>query len=374
VTNRPGIGRTSDVVVIGGGTMGLSAALCLAEGGRAVTLVDQGQVWSEASGVNAGSLAVQNKLTPLVPYTLWALDLWKGLSARLGTDVGFRQTGGYKVATSPVEAERLRRTSEEQRQAGVPLRWLSQGDIRDEVPWLSQEVIAATWSPVDSLASPTRFGPALVGAAKAAGVEIVERAEARSVHANGRVTVETTRGTTSAEDVLIAAGAWSGKLAAMLGVHLPVSLDVNMVSVTEPAPATIGRMVTHARGILTLKQVANGSCMIGGGWQGRGTLADRVKDVDIDQVCHNLRLANRVVPGLAQLHVLRSWAGYEGVSPDSLPYVGRLPNHHHVYVAACARGGFTLGPLLGALVGELILTGETSRPIDLFAPSRFGNA
>jgi glycine/D-amino acid oxidase-like deaminating enzyme len=114
--------------------------------------------------------------------------------------------------------------------------------------------------------------------------------------------------------------------------------------------------------------------MIGGGWQGQGTLEDRRKELDHDQVIHNLRLAVRVVPGLARLHVLRSWAGYEGVSPDSLPYLGRLPNHEDVFVAACARGGFTLGPLLGQLLGELILVGRPSRPIELFAPGRFANA
>lgn len=160
----------------------------------------------------------------------------------------------------------------------------------------------------------------------------------------------------------------------MVGVDLPVSLDVNMVSVTEPARPTIGRIVTHARGILTLKQVANGSCMIGGGWQGIGSLDDNRKDVSYDQIVHNLRLALRVIPGLQALNVVRSWAGFEGVTPDSLPYLGRLPGRENIYCAACARGGFTMGPLLGQLLGEYILTGTTSKPIDLFEPGRFAYA
>jgi glycine/D-amino acid oxidase-like deaminating enzyme len=172
----------------------------------------------------------------------------------------------------------------------------------------------------------------------------------------------------------ITAGAWSGQCATLIGQHLPIALDVNMVSVTESAPPTIGNMTMHARGILTLKQVANKTCLIGGGWQGVGTLADCRKEIDYDQLVHNLRLAVRVVPGLAQLNILRSWAGYEGVTPDSLPYLGRLGDGPNVYCAACARGGFTLGPLLGQLLGELIATGKTSRPIDLFDPGRFGHA
>ena len=159
----------------------------------------------------------------------------------------------------------------------------------------------------------------------------------------------------------------------MIGYKLPICLDVNMVSVTEPAPPTIAKILTHARGILTLKQVDNGSCLIGGGWQGIGTLADDRKAVDYDQLVHNLRLATRVIPGLSQLNILRTWAGYEGVTPDSLPYLGRLPGYPDVFCAACARGGFTLAPLLGRLLGELIATGSTSRPITPFDPGRFTN-
>ena len=176
-----------------------------------------------------------------------------------------------------------------------------------------------------------------------------------------------------ARDLVIAAGAWSGRVASLLGFHLPVALDVNMVSVTEPAPFVIGKIVTHARGILTLKQVSNGTCLIGGGWQGTGTIDNLRKELELDQLTHNLILANRVIPGLGPLHILRSWAGYEGLSPDSLPYIGRVPGFENVYISACARGGWTLGPLFGQLLSEVIVSGRPSMPIDSFNPGRFGH-
>jgi glycine/D-amino acid oxidase-like deaminating enzyme len=207
-----------------------------------------------------------------------------------------------------------------------------------------------------------------------AGVAFVEDAQVQSIRQEGRICVDTSQGEFRGSQIAITAGAWSGHIASMVGVNLPISLDVNMVSVTEPAGPTIGNIVTHARGILTLKQVANGSCLIGGGWQGVGTLDDLRKDVSYDQIVHNLRLALRVIPGLRNLNVLRSWAGYEGVTPDSLPHVGRLPGRENIYCAACARGGFTMGPLFGRLLGEYILTGSTSKPIGIFEPGRFANA
>lgn len=361
----------ADVILIGGGIFGQFAALTLAEAGRQVVLIDRAALWSEASSVNAGSLGVQNKLTELVPYARWSWELWSRMSERLAADVGVSRGGGYKVAMTDDEAARLVATAHEQRAAGLDVRLLDRDDLRAQTPWLSREVVAATFSPEDGYASPTLVGPALRAAIERAGVRIVEHARVASVQRRDGIVVETDRGAFRSKVLGITAGAWSARCAAMLGATLPIALDVNMVAVTESAPPTIAAMTSHARGILTLKQVANRSCLIGGGWQGIGTLDDRRKEVDYDQLVHNLRLAVRVVPGLARLNVLRSWAGYEGVTPDSLPYLGQLGEDADVFVGACARGGFTLGPIFGQLLGELIATGSTSRPIDLFNPGRF---
>lgn len=359
-----------DTILIGGGSFGLFASLALRKAGNTVLLLDRGPVWSEASAVNAGSLGIQNKLPALVPYTLWALDIWRELAQKLGMSLDLHRTGGYKVALSTSDLAQLEMTAREQNVKGLVVERLKGKTLRERAPWLSPEILVADFCEEDSYVSPTRLGPALRATAIGAGVEIVEHAEVRMIDPND-LSVNTTMGQFHGGSIGITSGAWSGQVASLLGVCLPMELDVNMVSVTEPAPPTVPCIVTHARGILTLKQVSNGSCLIGGGWQGIGTLTDRRKEVDYDQLTHNLRLAARVVPNLASLNVLRSWAGYEGVTPDSLPYLGRLPGHSDIYVAACARGGFTMGPLLGQLLGELISTGSTSRPIELFNPERF---
>lgn len=374
-TAQPPLIRKAEVVIIGGGIFGLFCALTLAEAGKSVIILERGKSWTEASAVNAGSLGVQNKLPALVPYTLWAWELWTQMEKRLGVDVGVKRDGGYKIAMTDAEAERLYQISHEQEALGMRLERLGQNELRARAPWISSECVAATFSPDDGFASPTLVGPALRRAVESAGVKIVEHADVKAIHSESPFRIETSQGDFIAEKLAITSGAWSAQLAKMVGVDLPISLDVNMVSVTEPTPRlVIGNIVTHARGILTLKQVANGSCLVGGGWQGIGTINDSRKDLEYDQLVHNLRLAMRVIPGLGQLNVVRSWAGYEGVTPDSYPYLGRLPGHRDIYCAACARGGFTLGPLMGQLLGELILTGSTSKPITTFDPGRFLNA
>jgi glycine/D-amino acid oxidase-like deaminating enzyme len=296
------------------------------------------------------------------------------MPAYLGAEIGVRRDGGYKIAMNDTEAQRLDDVLVAQRAVGLNARRLSPAEIRQDASWISPDCMAASFSPQDGYASPTLVGPALRRKVESLGVTIVENAAVTAISRDSAIRVDTQRGTFRSAKLAITAGAWSATVAAMLGVHLPISLDVNMISVTEPARPTIGKIVTHARGILTLKQVANGSCLIGGGWQGIGAITDTRKEIDYDQVVHNLRLALRVIPGLAELNVLRSWAGYEGVTPDSYPFLGLLPGHRDVYCAACARGGFTLGPLMGRLLGELIAHGQASRPIEIFNPGRFAHA
>jgi glycine/D-amino acid oxidase-like deaminating enzyme len=128
----------------------------------------------------------------------------------------------------------------------------------------------------------------------------------------------------------------------------------------------VSLLVTHIRGILSLKQYPHGTCVIGGGWQGLGSLKTGRKDLDYVSLLHNLRLAVKIVPSLANVRLVRSWAGFEGVTPDSLPFFGKLPGHSNAFIIGCARGGWTIGPYLGQLMTELVLTNKTSYPMDEF--------
>lgn len=108
-----------DAVILGGGIFGLFAALRLAKAGKTVADVDQGDIWTEASAVNAGSLGVQNKLPALVPFTLWSWEIWQGLKAEFGIDAHVVRKGGWKVAMSSDEANRLRDVAALQVQGGA---------------------------------------------------------------------------------------------------------------------------------------------------------------------------------------------------------------------------------------------------------------
>ena len=350
---------------------GLATALFLARAGRDVAVLERGDLWREASGVNAGSLAIQNKRLPLVPYSRESVRMWAAFQSELG-DVGFVPSGGVRVAESDDDVVRLRKSAHEQRALGVPIEWLEGAALRKRVPWIGRSVVAATFCAEDSFAIPLVAGGTLTVAVRKAGGMLCPRTPVAGIVADGdRLRLETPRGDVRCRTLVIAAGVWSGHVARLLGVTLPVGLDTNMLTITEAAGFVMDRMVSHVRGVLTLKQYPNGTCMIGGGWQGVGDVATSRKDLDYESLLHNFRVAAAVVPGLAALNLVRSWAGLEGSTPDLLPLVGRLPGHDNVFITACARGGFTLGPGLGRLLAELIVHSETSMPIAMFAPGRF---
>jgi glycine/D-amino acid oxidase-like deaminating enzyme len=361
-----------EVAVIGAGIMGLTTGIFLARAGKEVVVLDRGEPWREASGVNAGSLGVQNKRLPLIPYTLESLKLWRGAREVFGGDMGFVPSGGLRVATTAEDVARLAASAAEQRAVGSPAEWLEGRALAARAPWLGPAVLAATFSAEDSFAIPLMAGPVLVAALRQAGGRLCHDTGVRAIAGDARgARLTTDRGSLACRTAVIAAGAWSGELARGLGVALPVGLEVNMLTVTEPAAPVMDRFISHVRGILTMKQYPNGTCMIGGGWQGLGSLADGSKALDHEPLIHNLRVATDVVPGLARLAIVRSWAGYEGSTPDALPLFGRLPGQDHIYIAACCRGGFTQGLIFGRLMAELVATGQTSMPVAQFDPGRF---
>src|SRR5215472_18746373 len=119
----------TDVAVVGAGIQGLATSLFLARAGRDVVILERGDPWREASGVNAGSLAIQNKRLPLVAVARAALEQWATFQQDLG-DVGFVPSGGLKVAESDDDVVRLRESAEQQRALGVELEWLERARLR----------------------------------------------------------------------------------------------------------------------------------------------------------------------------------------------------------------------------------------------------
>lgn len=360
--------ETHDAIVIGGGVMGCATALRLAQGGMRVLLVEAATLGGGASGANAGTLSLQIKRVALMPYALRGLARWRALGAR----VGYRRTGGLTLAFTQDEAALLAERMALKRAAGAPVTMLARGAIAAHEAGLADAVVAASWCAEDGYADSSRTGLTYRSLLQAADVAIAENQPVRRIDESGGWTVETDAMRARAPRLLLAAGGWTGPLAGQVGFHTRLQVRVNTVTVTERMPPLVATVIGHATGLLTLKQKPNGTVLIGGGWQGHGS-PEAGGTIDRANLLTNLRLATHAVPALRRARALRSWTGFEAHAPDYMPLAGEVRGRPGLFLLAAVRGGYTIGPYIGELMGDAMLGRPPELP--LFDPSRaFGAA
>lgn len=355
-----------DLAVVGGGLMGCAAALYTAGVGMRVTLLEQSDLGAGASGVNAGTLSLQIKRVKLMPYALRGYEIWRAA----GDKVGYRKTGGLTLAFSEAEAERLSTNMARKRAAGASIDMMSPAEVRELEPGLSRKLVLASYCADDGYANSSLTGSYYRALLLEAGIDLRERQAVTAIEPLDQgYRLTTPSGPVVARRILLACGGWTKPAAAMLGIDLPIRVRINTVSVTERCPPLVGTVIGHATGLLTLKQKVNGTVLIGGGWQGQGSPAEGRGEVDPDTLLTNLRLAQFAVPALAAARLMRVWTGFEPNVPDFYPLAGALPGPRDAYILACVRGGYTIGPYIGRLVGQMIAGREPELP--LFDPARY---
>ncbi|MEJ1962149.1 MAG: FAD-binding oxidoreductase [Gammaproteobacteria bacterium] len=386
-----------DVVVVGGGLVGCAAAYYLAKAGAAVLLLDRGDLNREASGRNAGSLHFQleyrlvrygdaqaAQFAQIIPLSLVAIEDWRGLEAQLRTNLEVGMHGGLIVAESAADVAMLEKRQALQARLGLATRLLSAGEVRSLAPYLADTVIAASYFADEGHANPRLVTPAFAQAAAGLGARIESHTRVTSLERAGgewRVTAVSLDGETreiATRAVLDAAGAWAADIAALAHLHLPIYPIPLTMSVIERCAPLIPHIVQHASQRLTVKQVAAGNVLVGGGWPSRFPRSAQAMDTYdtpepvISNIVENLMLATRLVPALSQRHLLRTWTGTTGVTADQMPLLGEVPEAPGFYVAA-GGAAFTHGPTYARLISELILDGRVSAAIDLYSPARFSH-
>ncbi|MBW2154907.1 MAG: FAD-binding oxidoreductase, partial [Deltaproteobacteria bacterium] len=357
---------------IGGGIYGLVTAYHLLESGSDVLIIERGQVGMEASRANAGSIGVQNKPLKMLPATVRAAYRWEKLSEELDFDVGYERRGGFRIAHGPEDAAMLRDRIPHQQAAGVPLEYVNGKTLRQVAPYLGEQVVAATYCHLDGLADPFKTVYAYSKAVVRLGGRILDHSPVKRIIDEGsHIRLETPSESITTVKVINTAGAWAASISAMMGVSLPITWVVNMVSVTEPGPLIIPHIITHIRGNLTLKQL-NGRILIGGAWRGDGNPYTGRKQVNLFNFRGNIAWASRAVPAIQRFRILRSWVGFQGQSPDRLFMMGELPPYDkRWYIMSGGSAGFSLAPIIGDMMAQWILSGSVPEGAELFDVRRY---
>ncbi|MDI9277118.1 FAD-binding oxidoreductase [Pantoea sp. EABMAA-21] len=420
VTPSPTLPDATTVVVIGGGIVGLTAALTLAERNIPVVVLEKGRIAGEQSSRNLGWIRKTSRALEDIPLAQAADRLWAGMAARVGSDVGYRQAGIMFVAHNEQQMSLHEKWLSGVSAAGLDTRLLSHAQIAAQVPGGAEKWAGGIYTASDGRAEPTLAASAMANAAIARGAIIMDHCAVRGlVTSNGKVSgVMTERGEIRCDQVLLAAGAWSRRFLGNHGINLPTLPLICSVMRTKPleGPANIavgapdfsfrkhqdGGFIITQRGALdapiTLDHLLIGTRYMPQLRQARDNLRISlgkyfVKDLALARRWRNDRrspfeqvrtldpLANPALnqeamrnlraawPVFQQAEMAESWAGVIDVTPDSNPVIGPVASIPGLTLATGFSGhGFGTSPAAGQLAADLV-TGHT--PLIDPAPYRF---
>lgn len=365
----------SDVVIIGGGVIGLSLAYELSvEGVRDVTLLERRTLGREASWAGAGILTPAGAEARAPIDRLRALSLRRVAewSARLrdetGIDNGYRPWGELQLATDAETASALRVKADAWRADGLAVEPLTGDELAQLEPRLASDLTAAYRLPEGAqLRNPWHLR-ALAAACARRGVRLLTGTPATGFDVEGgRVTaVRTPAGRLAGERFVVAAGAWSPALLRGAGLTVPGEPVRGQIVLLDTPVAPLRHVVWAGSRYLVPRpegRVLVGSTEDHAGFESHPTAGG---------VASLLALAHRLVPELAEARFDRAWAGLRPGSPDALPILGRAPGRDNLYLATGHfRSGFELSAGSAVLLGQLLRGEAPEQSLEPFRAERF---
>jgi len=367
--------QSSDIVVVGGGIIGISVAWHLAREGASVKVIERGLVGGGASGAAAGMLAPLAEAPrpgPFVELGLASLKKYPEFIDRLKEEAGLDPSCGgsglLRVALDEEGAAAICTASEWQEAAGFRVERLTSSEARTVEPELTETVVAAVLSQDEQQFDPRVLTKALAVACERRGVEIVEDTpvigfEREDDHVRAVVTSEQS---ILCGNVVIAGGAWSEEIGRQLGAALPVFPVRGQIMALRADPPPIRHTIYAHHGYLVPR--GDGRIIVGATAENAG-FDSRATAFGLSWL---LETAQRLVPRLSGATFDSVWAGLRPATSDGLPILGRLPGLENGYAATGHfRNGILLAPITGELIANLILQNEHPDLLRHFKAERF---
>ena len=415
----------ADVVVIGGGVIGVCTALFLARGGRRVVLLEKGRIAGEQSSRNWGWIRQQGRDPDELPLMKEANTLWRALAAETNVDIGLTQGGVTYLADDEAALERYAEWVPFAADLDIDTRLLSEQETEALIPGMSKRYAGALHTASDMRAEPWIAVPALAGIAAREGVQIVENCAVRCLDvAAGRVSgVVTEAGIINASEVVLAGGAWCALFLANHGVRLPQLSVRTTVAATSPLPVVYPGCA--ADGELAFRPRADGGYTLApGGFHELfigptafrvlpkflsqlradpfgtrflprapkgypdGWLTPRRWDGDMLSPFEQRRVLDpkpsaakvkamhqgfaTLFPGLPAFEIAHAWAGMIDTLPDLVPVVDRVATLPGLTIGTGMSGhGFGIGPSMGRVLAAIAMGEVVGHDLTRFRFGRF---
>ena len=369
---------STDIVIVGGGIVGMAAAYYLAKSGVPSVVVERDAIGSHASGFAYGGLSPLSGFGipgPQAQIAMTGMRLHRELSKMLleetGIDVDFRMRSSLALAFTEAEVQKLRASlSWQQQQPGYTVRWLDPAEARRVEPRIADETLGATLTEGGGAVEPYRLVLALTRAAERLGVRVRHGRVIGLRRDGGRVTgVVLEREVLSCAAAVLALGPWSAEASSWIGVPIDVRpLKGQIIRLQAPGPPVVCSVgwghnyaTTKTDGLLWA-----GTTEEEAGFDEDSTLAAR------DEIGSALL---KMLPAMADAQLAQQTACLRPVASDGLLVLGRVPGLDHVYVATGgARKGILYGPAMGQAIADLVLARDPQVALGAFAPGRFVGA
>ncbi|OSY13522.1 D-amino-acid oxidase [Bacillus mycoides] len=383
--------RHCDVLIIGGGIIGCSIAYYTSKYGRDVTIIEKGEFVSGTSSRCDGNILAIDKDPGFdSQMSLVSQKLVTDLSEELEHSFEYRAPGSILVCESDEEMEASQQWVNRQKEAGLPFRMLDRQDIREESPFFADDLLGGLECATDSTVNPYLLAFSLLTESKKFGTKAFNHTEVKEIKIDidGSFIVETTNGTFTAKQVVNAAGVWAPKIGQMLDVNIPIEPRKGHIIVASRQQHVGCRKVmefgyliskfggkrkvdalTEKYGVaLVFEPTESQNFLIGSSREFVG-FHTKINNEVIKCIANR---AIRFYPKMADMMVIRSYAGLRPWTEDHLPIISRVEHIPNYFIAAGHEGdGISLAAVTGKVIEELLNDKETIIPIEQLRLSRF---
>lgn len=374
----------ADVIVIGAGIVGNATAYYLAKKGKSVIVLEASEyIGNGGSSRNGGGVRQSGRNPKELPLMVWGVkNIWPKLSEELGVDTEYTQGGNLRLGKTEEHMKILQKLADAANKCGVDVKMIDAKEVKKINPYLSDEVIGASWCPTDGHANPLTTTLGYYKCARKLGVDFITGAPvSRILTKAGKICgVETcdaegTKQVFEADTVVVAAGYESNAILSTVEINIPMRKQSISCLVTEAEPQMFNQMLGTAMADFYGHQTKHGSFVMGGtdGFdQFHNTINDGYPLVKSSTVCATSRSILGYFPMLENAKIVRTWGGYADISADAVATVSKCDEVPGLYIECGFTGhGFGIGPAAAYNIAELIATGSCPADISPLRYNRF---
>ena len=369
--------QTAEVIIIGSGVIGNAAAYYLACKGRKVIVLEgSDNIGNGGSSRNGGGVRQSGRDPRELEMVMWGIqNLWPHLHEELDADVEYVQKGNLRLGKTAAHMQILQKLTDSAVKCGLDVRMMDAQEVRRINPYLSEEVIGASWCPTDGHANPMKTTLAYYRKARTLGVRFITGEKVvrlEKIHGKLRKVI-TEKNVYEAEKVLVAAGYESREIIRTVGIDVPMIKQKMQCLVTEAEPRMFEQMLGTAEADFYGHQSSHGSFVFGGssGQEGYESDKDRLiaSSISVPCICRGIL---KYFPGLAETKIVRAWTGWIDPCVDGIPVMSRVEEAEGLYLATGFSGhGFGIAPAAGYHLSQMICEEEPVVDMRAFRYDRF---